>query len=493
VIAEYLEDLEAATSTKRACALLGASRATIYRRRRPPTPRPVPPRPEPANKLTEAERQHILAVLRSPEYCDLAPAQVWARLLDDGVYLCSISTMYRLLAIAGENRERRRQRTHPARTKPELIATAPNRVWSWDITKLQGPERGVHYELFVIIDIFSRYVIDWIVSPAETGELAKEFLEAAISRQGINRGQLAIHADRGTSMTSKPVAQLLVDLGVARSHSRPHVSNDNPLRSCLTGLDRFRFAPGVLPELTDRRVALGPAFAELDEAFLGLGFVDRRVDRSHVPSHGVPVLARHVAEAAADQVQYAGLYYGQRPGDVDRVGEALEPVADDDARIGHAAVLQLGEHVEPELGALRRRGRPDAEDVAAAVDGDTDGAVERPVGDLAVADLDHDGIDEDHRVDPVQLSQLLPRCLHRMTRRRWQGQLLALRVYRRIDMIGHAPVLPARPRLEPSLSEQARYTDDLTVPLLPAMTIRCGILLWSGGLQRAGRRSDSAC
>jgi putative transposase len=228
VIAEHLESLEAVTSTKEACELLGASRATVYRRRRPPAPRPPAPRPEPTNKLTEAERQHILDVLRSEEYCDLAPAQVWARLLDDGIYLGSISTMYRLLAIAGENRERRRQRTHPARTKPELVATAPNRVWSWDITKLQGPERGVHYELFVIIDIFSRYVVGWTVSPAETGELAKEFIEAAIGAQGIDRHQLAIHADRGTSMTSKPVAQLLVDLGVARSHSRPHVSNDNP-------------------------------------------------------------------------------------------------------------------------------------------------------------------------------------------------------------------------------------------------------------------------
>jgi len=228
VIAEHFEDLEAVTSTKQACGLLGASRATIYRRRRPAVPLPPAPRPEPANKLTEAERQHILAVLRSEECCDLAPAQVWARLLDDGIYLCSISTFYRLLAAAGENRERRRQRTHPARKKPELMATAANRVWSWDITKLQGPERGVHYELFVIIDIFSRYVIDWMVSLAETGELAKDFIEAAISGQGIDRGQLAIHADRGTSMTSKPVSQLLVDLGVARSHSRPHVSNDNP-------------------------------------------------------------------------------------------------------------------------------------------------------------------------------------------------------------------------------------------------------------------------
>ena len=228
MIAEHLEDLGAVTSTQAACDLLGASRATVYRRRRPPASRPSVSRPEPANKLSEAERQRILAVLRSDEYCDLAPAQVWSRLLDDGIYLCSISTMYRLLAIVGENRERRRQRTHPARKKPELMATAPNGVWSWDITKLQGPERGVYYELFVIIDIFSRYVVGWMVSPAETGELAEAFIADALARQGIERDQLAIHADRGTSMTSKPVAQLLVDLGVARSHSRPHVSNDNP-------------------------------------------------------------------------------------------------------------------------------------------------------------------------------------------------------------------------------------------------------------------------
>jgi putative transposase len=228
VIAEHVGDLEAVTSTKQACALLGASRATIYRRRRPPRPCPSAPRPEPANKLSEAERQRILTVLRSPEYCDLAPAQVWARLLDDGIYLCSISTMYRLLAIAGENRERRRQRTHPARQRPELIARRPNEVWSWDITKLQGPERGVYYELFVIIDIFSRYVVGWTVTEAETGELAEAFIADTLERHGIAPGQLSLHADRGTSMTSKPVAQLLIDLGVARSHSRPHVSNDNP-------------------------------------------------------------------------------------------------------------------------------------------------------------------------------------------------------------------------------------------------------------------------
>ncbi|MGE3328932.1 MAG: IS3 family transposase [Acidimicrobiia bacterium] len=228
MIEVHFNDLEAVTSTKQACVLLGASRATVYRRRRPPVSGPPASRPTPPNSLSEVERQHILAVLRSEEYCDLAPAQVWARLLDDGIYLCSISTMYRLLAVAGENRERRRQRTHPARKKPELIARRPNQVWSWDITKLQGPERGVYYELFVIIDIFSRYVVGWMVSLAETGELAEAFIADALAVHGIDRDQLTLHADRGTSMTSKPLAQLLVDLGVARSHSRPHVSNDNP-------------------------------------------------------------------------------------------------------------------------------------------------------------------------------------------------------------------------------------------------------------------------
>lgn len=134
----------------------------------------------------------------------------------------------RLAAAAGENRERRRQRTHPAKKRPELMATAPNQVWSWDITKLRGPERGVYYDLFVIIDIYSRYLVAWTIAAAETGKLAKEFIDTAIASQGIERHQLTLHADRGTSMTSKPVAQLLVDLGVARSHSRPHISNDNP-------------------------------------------------------------------------------------------------------------------------------------------------------------------------------------------------------------------------------------------------------------------------
>jgi hypothetical protein len=169
----------------------------------------------------------VLEVLRSPRFVDKAPAQVWAALLDEGRYLCSISTMYRLLRQAGEVRERRAQATHPAKVKPELVATAPDMVWSWDITKLKGPDRGVYYDLFVMLDIYSRKVVHWLVAPTETAELAEGFITDAVA---ANDGTIpeVVHADRGTSMTSKNVATLLADLGITRSHSRPHVSDDNP-------------------------------------------------------------------------------------------------------------------------------------------------------------------------------------------------------------------------------------------------------------------------
>ena len=262
MIDDHFDELAKLTCTRRAAALLGRARATHYRRQKPPVAGPPAPRPTPTNALSETERRHVLSVLRSPEFCDLAPAQVWARLLDDGIYLCSIATMYRLLAAAGENRERRRQRTHPAKKKPELIATAPNQVWSWDITKLRGPSRGVYYELFVIIDIYSRYVVAWCVAPAETGELAREFIDAAIASQGVERDQLTLHADRGTSMTSKPVAQLLVDLGVARSHSRPHVSHDNPYSEAAFKTLKYCPAfPGSFGSIHDARAFCETFFA----------------------------------------------------------------------------------------------------------------------------------------------------------------------------------------------------------------------------------------
>jgi putative transposase len=227
-MAAAVDELAAIVGLRRACALIGRSRATHYRAARGPRHGPPAPRCSPPNKLTDAEFDELLDVLHSAAFVDLAPAQVWAILLDAGTYKASISTMYRVLRSAGEVRERRRQATHPARVRPELVARGPNQVWSWDITKLRGPAKGVYYDLYVIIDIYSRYVTGWMIAPTENGALAKAFIAAAIKAHGVGAHQLTIHADRGTSMTSKPVAVLLAELGVTRTHSRPHVSNDNP-------------------------------------------------------------------------------------------------------------------------------------------------------------------------------------------------------------------------------------------------------------------------
>jgi len=232
---------------RRACQLTGRSRASHHRHAQGPVHGPPAPRAAPANKLTDQEVDALLGLMNSPEFVDLAPAQIWAILLDHGAYLASISTMYRLLRTRDLLRERRRQATHPARVRPELVAREPNRVWSWDISKLRGPTKGVYFDLYVIIDIFSRYVVGWMVAPTETAELAKVFIADAIAAQGVTGEVLTIHADRGTSMTSKPVAALLAELGVARTHSRPHVSNDNPyseaafktLKYCPAFPDRF--------------------------------------------------------------------------------------------------------------------------------------------------------------------------------------------------------------------------------------------------------------
>jgi putative transposase len=178
--------------------------------------------------LAPAEQQAILDALHSPRFADLAPGEVWAILLDEGVYLGSQSTFYRLLRAAGETRERRRQAVHPAAVKPELLAAAPNQVWSWDITKLHGPAKWTYYYLYVILDIHSRYVTGWMLATCESAALAEKLIAVTCAKEGISRGQLTIHADRGSSMTSKPVTFLLADLGVIQSHSRPHVSNDNP-------------------------------------------------------------------------------------------------------------------------------------------------------------------------------------------------------------------------------------------------------------------------
>jgi putative transposase len=178
--------------------------------------------------LSELERKELHQVLDSEEFVDEAPATVYAKLLDQGVYLASVSTMYRVLHAHDEVRERRRQATHPAAKKPELLATRPNQVYSWDITKLLGPAKWTYYYLYVVLDIYSRYVPGWLLAHAENASLAQVLLADTAAKQGILSGQLTVHADRGSPMTVKPVAFLLATLGVTKSHSRPHVSNDNP-------------------------------------------------------------------------------------------------------------------------------------------------------------------------------------------------------------------------------------------------------------------------
>jgi putative transposase len=212
-----------------ACEALCVGRAGFYRRRHAqlhPPERNIRPRPPLA--LTGSERQEVLDTLHSERFVDQAPQVIYATLLDENRYLCSARTMYRILAQENEIRERRNQRRHPHYTKPELMATGPNQVWSWDITKLKGPAKWSYFHLYVILDIFSRLVVGWMVAHRESAELAKRLIRESCEKQRIEPEQLILHADRGSSMKSKSVAFLLADLGVTKTHSRPHVSNDNP-------------------------------------------------------------------------------------------------------------------------------------------------------------------------------------------------------------------------------------------------------------------------
>ena len=216
----------------RACRMFALNRGFVYRdrrRRRATVSRLVRrARPRPPLAFSITEQQFLLALLGSERFVDMAPAAIFATLLDEGQYFGSIRTMYRLLAAANQTGERRRQRIHPVYVKPELLALAPNEVWSWDITKIRGPVKWSYYHLYVILDIYSRYVVGWMVAYRETAELAEQLIADTIGKQNVVPGTLTLHADRGTSMRSKPVAALLVDLQVAKTHSRPHVSDDNP-------------------------------------------------------------------------------------------------------------------------------------------------------------------------------------------------------------------------------------------------------------------------
>jgi putative transposase len=249
-----VESLVPQLGTAAACRCLGVPRATLYRRRRPKPPVLSPrPRPKPPRALSDQERHQVLDVLHSAAFADQAPAEIYAALLDQGRYVCSIRTMYRILDEQQEVRERRNQLRHPDYPKPQLVATAPNQIWSWDITKLLGPVKWTYFYLYVILDIFSRYVVGWMLAHRESEHLAERLIRETVLKERILRDQLTIHSDRGPSMRSQTVAQLLATLGITKSHSRPHVSDDNPFSESQFKTLKYR------PDFPDR-------FASFDQA-----------------------------------------------------------------------------------------------------------------------------------------------------------------------------------------------------------------------------------
>lgn len=239
-----VEKLAEQVGVSRACDVLDVSRSRVYRARQPKTE--PKPRPTPANALAEAEREKVRETLNSERFMDLPPRQVYATLLDEGTYQCHWRTMYRILHEHGEVRERRPQRQHPVYHKPELLAVAPNQVWSWDITTLRGPVKWSGYKLYTVLDIFSRYVVGWMIAEVESSDLAKQLIAESVRKQGIQPDQLTLHADNGSPMTGKPLSQLLIDLGITRSHNRPHTSDDNPFSEAQFKTMKYR------PDYPDR-------------------------------------------------------------------------------------------------------------------------------------------------------------------------------------------------------------------------------------------------
>jgi len=248
------EGLSVQVGVEPACTALGVSRATFYRRKRP-IPGRQQPRPTPARALSKNERERVVAVLSSERFVDRSPAEVFATLLDEKTYLCSERTMYRVLAECQPVRERRNQLQHPQYAKPELMATAPNQVWSWDITKLLGPKKWTYYYLYVLLDIYSRYAVGWMVADRENSALAGRLIEETCTKQGVEPEVLTLHSDRGSPMTSKCTAQLLGDLGVTRSLSRPQVSDDNPFSEAQ--FKTLKYHPGFPRCFTDIHHATG--------------------------------------------------------------------------------------------------------------------------------------------------------------------------------------------------------------------------------------------
>jgi putative transposase len=227
-----------------ACKALCVNRATYYRWKKPATPKK--PRRPPSRALSDQEKVHILEMLDSERFAEKAPRQVYAGLLDENTYLCSVRTMYRVLAEHGQVRERRNQLRHPVYVKPELVARQPNQVWSWDITKVPGPQRGVYFSLYVVLDIFSRYVVGWTIARTESAAVARSLLAETFEQHGVHPGQLVCHADRGTPMIAKSTALLYADLGITASFSRPRVSDDNPYSEAAFKTFKYR------PEIPER-------------------------------------------------------------------------------------------------------------------------------------------------------------------------------------------------------------------------------------------------
>lgn len=255
---QAIKSLSCQVGVQSACTALRINRSTYYRRQRPSaaTQRPCSPL-----KLADTEVQAIQALLHSPRFVDQAPASIVADLLDEGRYLCSERTMYRILADHGELRERRRGHRQITYARPELLATGPNQLWSWDITKLKGPQTWTYFHLYVILDVFSRYVVGWMIANTESAALARKLIQETCDQQQIQSDQLTLHADRGSSMKSKVVANLLVDLGVTKTHSRPHTSDDNPYSEAQFKTLKYR------PEFPQRFVSMEQARTHCQQFF----------------------------------------------------------------------------------------------------------------------------------------------------------------------------------------------------------------------------------
>jgi len=306
--------MEQAIGTSAACRVLGKSRATLHRQRNPKPAAPPAGRKEfhhPA-ELSPGEKQSVLAVLDSPRFADKAVAQAYTILPGEGCYLCSQATMHRLLRERGTSGERRAQAAHPAKKKPELLAAGPDEVWSWDITKLKGPARGIWYLLYVILDIYSRKVIHWEIWPTETGALAKEFIEHAIAANGGIKPH-AVHADRGTSMTSDTVAGLYAKLNIAQSHSRPRVSDDNPYSEAQFKTLKYCPAfPGEFGSIQDANVFCGAFFTYYNTEHRHSGIAMHTPASVH-DGTWIHVQARRAATLRAAYLAHPGRFRGRCP------------------------------------------------------------------------------------------------------------------------------------------------------------------------------------